>query len=166
MTTHDCTASSADLKNTPYQYPVIFSSNPLHINEEDEDYDAVPKPDKAMQLSCKKLKAYLEQRLKDQKTLPIRIHILIDDLYPLLRQHKKIDVFDLLVELILWADKDPAQSLSALLSVLDDEALINLETNDVANAAAFIRDAMKHDDVRWLLQEYHERQEEAKVEDS
>ncbi len=161
MIKHDCTANAADLKNTPSLYPVIALSNPLHINEDDEVYDTAPKTDKAMQLSCKKLKAYLEQRLKDQKMLPIRIHILIDDLYPLLRQHKKIDVFDLLVELIMWADKDPSKSLSALLSVLDDDALINLERDDVANAAAFIRDAMKHDDVRWLLQEYHERQEEA-----
>jgi len=169
MTNRDCTAKPADLKNTPYLYPVIASSEPLpkhlQINEDDEDYDTAPKTDKAMQLSCKKLKAYLEQRLKHQKTLPVRIHIVIDDLYPRLRQYKKIDVFDLLVELILRADQDPAQSLSALLSVLDDEALINLERNDVANAAAFIRDAMKHENVRWLLQDYHERQEEAKTEE-
>ncbi len=118
-----------------------------------------------MKLPCKKLITYLEQRLKDQKMLPIRIHVVLDDLTPVLRQHKKIDVFDLLVELILCTNRDPAQSLSALLSVLDDEALINLETNDVANAAAFIRDAMKHEDVRWLLQDFHERQEEAKDEE-
>ena len=161
MTTHHCTANTADLKNTPYLYPVIASFNPLHINEDDEDYDTVPKTDKAMQLSCKKLKAHLEQRLKHLNTLPVRLHIVIDNLYPLLRLHKKIDVFDLLVELILRADQDPAQSLSALLSVLDDEALINLERNDVANAAGFIRDAMKHETVRWLLQDYHEREEEA-----
>ena len=160
MTKHHCTAKPADLKNTPFLYPVIASTNLLHINEDDEDYDTAPKTDKAMQLSCKKLKAYLEQRLKDQKTLPIRIHIVLDDLYPRLRQHKKIDVFDLLVELILCTNRDPAQSLSALLSVLDDEALINLERNDVANAAAFIRDAMKHESVRWQLQDYHERQED------
>ena len=160
MTTFDCTAKPANLKNTPYLYPVIASFKPLHINEDDEDYDATPKADKAMKLSCKKLKAHLEQRLKHLNTLPVRLHIVIDNLYPLLRQHKKIDVFDLLVELILKADQDPAQSLSALLSVLDDEALINLERDDVANAAAFIRDAMKHESVRWLLQDYHERQED------
>ena len=159
MTNHDCTANAADLKSTPYLYPVAALSNPLHIDEDDEDYDVAPKTDKAMQLSCKKLKAHLEQRLKHLNTLPVRLHIVIDDLYPLLRQHKKIDIFDLLVELLVCADRDPAQYLSALLSVLDDEALINLERNDVANAAAFIRDAMKRDDVRWQLQDYHERQD-------
>ncbi len=162
MTTYDCTAKPADLKNTPTLYPVITSTKSNHrhqqINEDDAEYDVVPKTDKAHLLSCKKLKTHLQQRLKDQKTLPIRIHIVINDLYSLLHQHKKIDVFDLLVELILWADKDPAQTLSALLSVLDDDALINLEPNDVANAAAFIRDAMKYEEVRWQLQEYQDRQ--------
>ena len=164
MTTFDCTAKPADLKNTPTLYPVIASSHSysrqLHISEDDADYDAVAKTDKALLLSCKKLKAHLQQRLQQQNTLPVRLHMVIDALYPLLRQHKKIDVFDLLVELILWADKPPAQSLSALLSVLDDDALNNLERYDVANAAAFIRDAMKHEQVRWQLQDYHDRQQQ------
>ncbi|MCZ6803626.1 MAG: hypothetical protein O7D86_06790, partial [Proteobacteria bacterium] len=90
MTTRDCTAISADLKNTAYLYPVISSSKPLHVAEDsDDDYSenlgAAPKTDEAMMISCKKLKAHLEQRMKYQKTLPIRIHVLLDDLYPLLR---------------------------------------------------------------------------------
>ena len=51
-----------------------------------------------MKLACKELKTYFEQRLKRRKMLPVRLHILFDDLNPLLRQHKQIDVFDLLVE--------------------------------------------------------------------
>ncbi|MCZ6803461.1 MAG: hypothetical protein O7D86_05895 [Proteobacteria bacterium] len=160
MTTRDCTAISADLKNTAYLYPVISSSKPLHVAEDsDDDYDAVPKTDEAMMLSCKKLKTHLEQRLKHQNTLPIRIHVLLDDLYPLLRQHKQIDVFDLLVELILYADIDPARCLSALLAVLDDEALINLERNTVANTGAFLHDVLQRDSVRWQLEAYHDMQE-------
>lgn len=69
-------------------------------------------------------------------------------------------MFDLLVELILCADIDPAQCLSALLAVLDDEALINLERNTVANTGAFIHDALQRDSVRWQLEAYHELQDE------
>jgi len=162
MTTRDCTANLADLKNTAFLYPVISSSKPLHVAEDSDDYDAAPKTDEAMMLSCKKLKNHLEQRLKYQNTLPIRIHVLLNDLYPLLRQHKKIDVFDLLVELILCADIDPAQCLSALLAVLDDEALINLERNTVANTGAFIHDTLQRDSVRWQLEAFHELQEDEK----
>ncbi len=115
-----------------------------------------------MKLASKPLKRYLDQRLKDQRTLPVRIHILLDDLNPFLRQHKQIDVFDLLVELILCADNDPAQHLCALLAVLDDEALINLERDAVANTGAFIRDAMKRDSVRWQLEAYQELQKNKK----
>ena len=50
MIQHDCTANAADLKNTPTLYPVIASSNPLHINEDDEDYDTVPITDKTKEL--------------------------------------------------------------------------------------------------------------------
>ena len=160
MTTRDCTANPADLKNTAFLYPVISSSKPLHVAEDSDEYDAVPIIDETMKLSCKKLKRNLEQRLKHQKTLPIRIHVLLDDLYPLLRQHKQIDVFDLLVELILCADIDPAQCLSALLAVLDDEALINLERNTVANTGAFIHDALQRDSVHWQLEAYHELQDD------
>ena len=113
-------------------------------------------------LACKSLKRYLDQRLKDQRTLPVRIHILLDDLNPLLRQHKQIDVFDLLVELILCADNDLAQYLCALLAELDNEALINLERDAVANTGVFVRDAMKRDAVRWQLQAYHDMQKDKK----
>ncbi len=113
---------------------------------------------RTMKLACKELKTHLTQRLKDQNTLPVRIHMLFDDLNPLLRQHKQIDVFDLLVELILCADNDPAQHLCALLAVLDDEALINLDRNALANCAAFVRDAMKRDSVRWQLEAFHNMQ--------
>lgn len=47
-----------------------------------------------MRLACKELRTHLEQRLKRQNTLPIRIHVQLDDLNPLLHQHKQIDVFD------------------------------------------------------------------------
>ncbi len=113
-----------------------------------------------MKLSCKKLGLYLSQRLKDQRTLPIRIHVLLDDLNPFLHQQKQVDVFDLLVELILCADIDPTQTLSALLAVLDDEALINLDHGTVANTGGFIRDALQRDSVRWQLQAYHELQKD------
>ena len=111
-----------------------------------------------MRLACKELKTHLSKRLDQQRTLPTRIHILFDDLIPLLRQDKQIDIFDLLVELILYADHDPAQYLSSLLAGLDDETLINLDRNAVANAGGFIRDAMKQDAVRVQLQAYRRMQ--------
>ena len=109
-----------------------------------------------MKLACKELKNHLEQRMKQQNTLPVRIHVLLDDLNPLLHQHNQIDVFDLLVELILFADDEPAQALCALMAVLDNDALNNLDRDAVANSAAFIRDAMKQKSVRWQLQAYHD----------
>ncbi|MCZ6672419.1 MAG: hypothetical protein O7C75_05700, partial [Verrucomicrobia bacterium] len=65
-----------------------------------------------------------------------------------------------LVELILFADKDPAQYLSALLAVLDDEALINLERNAVSNTGAFIHDALQRDSVHCQLEAFHELQDD------
>lgn len=109
-----------------------------------------------MRLLCDELSNHFTKRLTEQRTLPTRIHILFDDLTPVLRQRKRIDVFDLLVELILYADQDPAQYLCAIMAVLDDEALIDLERNAVANAATFIRDAMKQDSVRVQLRAYRQ----------
>ena len=48
MTTHDCTANPADLKNTPYLYPVISSSKPLQVAEDSDDYDAAPMNDETL----------------------------------------------------------------------------------------------------------------------
>jgi hypothetical protein len=52
MTARECTASSADLENTAYLYPVISSPDPLHIAEEGDDYgenpDTLPKNDEAL----------------------------------------------------------------------------------------------------------------------
>lgn len=38
MTTRDCTATTADLKNNPHMYPVISPLKPLHVAEDSEDY--------------------------------------------------------------------------------------------------------------------------------
>ena len=53
MTKRDCTASTADLKNIPYLYPVISSSKPLHVAEDDEDYDAAPMSDETLPWALK-----------------------------------------------------------------------------------------------------------------
>ena len=115
-----------------------------------------------VRVSSKALKAYIAQRLDEQRTLPTRLHVLFDDLNPRLLEHKQIDVFDLLVELILHADNDPAQYLCALMAVLDEEALFNLAPLTIAHSGAFVRDAMKRDSVRWHLQHYHDKQNNKK----
>ena len=109
-----------------------------------------------MKLNCRELKTHFTAQLDKHKALPTRVHILFDDLNPFLSQHKKVDVFDLLVELILYADNDPALYLSTLLAALDDEALIELDRNAVSNAGAFIRDTMKQDWTRIQLQAYRQ----------
>ena len=68
-------------------------------------------------------------------------------------QHKQIDLFELIIELVLRTDQQPAQDMAALLAVLDGRVLINLEEHDVVNAAGFIRDSMQHDYVRAQLKE-------------
>ncbi len=77
-----------------------------------------------------------------------------------MKQHNELTLFELLVELILHADKEPAQDMIALLSVLNNNALFELEENDIVNAATYIRDTMKKDMIRWQLQDYRETQAE------
>ena len=68
-------------------------------------------------------------------------------------------LFELLIEHTLHADKEPAQDMCALLAVLNNDALIELEEFDIVNAATYLRDTMKKDSIRWQLQDYRETQE-------
>lgn len=112
-----------------------------------------------MKLACKEIVTHLDHRLElDKHMIPMRMHRLFDDFNSFLRQQKKIDVFDLLVELILHADNEPAQDMCALLAVLDSDALLELEQFDVINAATFIRDAMRKESIRWYLRDYQSEQ--------
>jgi len=116
-----------------------------------------------MKLACKELITHLDHRLElDKRMIPMRMHRLFDEFNSFVRQHRKIDVFDLLVELILHADKEPAQDMCALLAVLNSDALIELEQFDVINAATFIRDAMRKESVRWYLRDYQTEQSSKK----
>ena len=155
MTNRNCTATTAETGNTTYP-TLVSNSTAYHIAEDEGPYKN--QPTTPLRLSSKDLKAYITERLEAQRDLPVRIHMVLDDLAPYLRQHKKVDVFDLLVELILLADYDPAQYLSALLAVLDDDALIDLEPMNIKQTGEFIRDAMKRDAVRWHLKNYHDEQ--------
>ncbi len=163
MTTHDCTANTVDFKNISYLFPLDSRSSALDIAEDTDEYEVNPSTDDAlpsMHIHCETLQTYLRQQLETHKhSLPMRSHQLLDELTPLLEQHKTIDLFELLIELIFLADEEPAQDMCALLAVLDGDALSRLEEFDVSNAAAFIRDAMRHDFVRWHLQDYKTRQE-------
>ena len=49
--------------------------------------------------------------------------------------------------------------MCALLAVLNNDALIELEEYDIVNAATYIRDTMKKDMIRWQLKDYRETQE-------
>ncbi len=113
-----------------------------------------------MKLPCKKVNRYLQRRLKQCHRMPTRIHIVFDELNSLLLQDKKIDIFELVIELILQTDQSPAQDMANLLAALDGSALCNLGDHDVANAASFIRDTMLTDYVRWQVQEIKTMQQE------
>ena len=159
MTEYNCTAKPADLKNTPYLYPVISSSKPLHINEEDEEYSSNKAALSKLRIDTVSLKHYIEQQLDNHKgSISLRIVRLFDDLTIGLKQHKEITLFELLIELTLHADEEPAQNMVALLSVLNNSALIELEEFDIVNAATYLRDTMKKDLIRWHLQDYRETQ--------
>lgn len=152
MTNRDCTAFASDTGNI--LYPVFLNNTEKHgIAEDSDEYETTHTP---IRLSGTALNSYIKQRLEDRKELPVRLHGLFDDLSLQLRQREEIDVFDLLVELILLADREPARHLSSLLAVLDDVAVNNLEPGTIAETGAFIRDALQHDIVRWYLQNYHE----------
>jgi len=165
MTAYDCTAKPADLKNTPYLYPVISSSIPLYVNEDDENYSSKKPLNKAalskLRIDTVSLKHYLEQQLDNHKgSLSLRIVRLFDDLTIGLKQRKELSLFELLIELTLYADKEPAQDMVALLAVLNNSALFELEEFDIVNAATYLRDTMKKDMIRWQLKDYRETQEE------
>ena len=146
-----------DLENSTY--PAIVSNADLyHVAEDADDY-VTP-----IRLRTKSLKAYLRHRLEERAGLPNRLHMVIEDIQPLLDRHKDIDVFDLIAELILLADKEPARYLSALMAALDDDALIELEPRTIAESGAFIHDAMQGEQVRWDLEHYHDEQKELKKE--
>lgn len=161
MTNRDCTASTADLKNTTYLYPVISSSNPLHINEDSDDYKAKPskknKP-QTMQIDCKALQRHIRKCIKPHKhILPMRLHQTLDDLNLFLEKRQTIDLFDLLIEFNTRIDEQPAREMIALMAVLDAEALNNLNEYDIMNAASFIRDTMDYKLVRWHLEDVKKR---------
>lgn len=116
-----------------------------------------------MKLNSKALKAHINKRLDEQNlTLPTRFQMLFEDLDPVLTESKRIDVFDLLVELVLCADRDPALYLSTLLAVMDDDALIDLDQRAIANTGAFIRDSLKQDCVRLYLRMHQGTREKKK----
>lgn len=54
MTNSNCTASSVDLKNTTYLYPVISSSKPLHLNEDGDEYSVSSLTEDTLQWDIKR----------------------------------------------------------------------------------------------------------------
>ncbi len=107
-----------------------------------------------MQINCKTLQRHIQKRMKPHKhMLPMRLHQTLDDLNLFLKQRQTIDLYDLLIEFNLSIDEQPAKEMIALMSVLDAEALNNLEEYDIINAASFIRDTMDYNIVRWLLED-------------
>lgn len=166
MTVDHCTALSADLKNTPYLYPVISSSNTLYAAEDNNDYKAKPSKKakrQAMQIDCKALQRHIQKRMKPHKhMLPLRLHQTLDDLNLFLQKRQTIDLYDLLIEFNLSIDEQPAQEMIALMSVLDSDALNNLKEYDIMNAASFIRDTMDYNIVRWLLNDEKKEEQENK----
>ena len=153
----DCHSTASPANPGNILYPSCFKRTVIHAIAEDADeYAATENP---IHLSCEALTRYIKHRLEERKELPVRLHGLLDDLSLLLRQRDEVDVFDLLVELILLADREPARHLSALLAVLSDEALIELEPGTIAGTGAFLHDALQQDVVRWYLQNYHEEKQ-------
>ena len=60
----------------------------------------------------------------------------------------------------MHADEEPAQNMIALLAVLNNSALFELEEFDIVNAATYIRDTMRKETIRWQLKDYRETQED------
>jgi len=165
MTTHECTTNPNDLKNTPHLYPVSSTSKPLHVNEDNEDYGEDSGSNKPLnkaalnklRIDTDSLKEYIDQQLDNHKdSLSLRIIRLFDDLAIGLAQQKEITLFELLIEHTLYGDEEPAQNIIALLSVLNNSALFELEEFDIVNAATYLRDTMKKDMIRWQLKDYRE----------
>lgn len=63
----------------------------------------------------------------------------------------EVDLFDLLVQLILSADKDPASLIANLMVPLDNEAASQLEEWTLSSAGAFLKDYLKRDYILYIL---------------
>jgi len=63
----------------------------------------------------------------------------------------KIELFDLLIRLILQADREPASMIANLLVPLDSEATSQLDEWTLSNSGAFLRDYLKRDYILYIL---------------
>ncbi|MCY4523509.1 MAG: hypothetical protein OXB84_02090 [Halobacteriovoraceae bacterium] len=106
-----------------------------------------------MKISTRKLKKELSKRkevLQDHLTL--RLHeILYWVIHEEFEEENEIHILDLIVRVILQADKGPAESIADLISPLTNNQCFDLEKRTISNSAAFIRDYLKKDLIHFVL---------------
>ena len=107
-----------------------------------------------MKVSTSELKKELSKRqeeLKDYLTarLDTVLYCIIHEEFS---KEEEISLFDLIVRIILRADKDSAENIADLMVLsTPDKCFDLLENQTLSNSAAFIRDYLKKDNIYLIL---------------
>ncbi|MCY4524452.1 MAG: hypothetical protein OXB84_06915 [Halobacteriovoraceae bacterium] len=106
-----------------------------------------------MNISTSELKKELCKRQEELTVcLTDRLHqIFYRIIHEEFLQEDEIHIFDLIVRIVLGADKDPAESIANLMTSLTNDQCFDLEKRTISNSAAFIRDYLKKDYICYAL---------------
>ena len=97
-----------------------------------------------MNISTRALCRHIEQKMIEHPTLSVRCSYLLTTLCEQSGEHQQIDIFDLLTDLILLADKISAECIVDLLTLVTYEHSFDvLERDTVQKSAEFLRDYLK-----------------------
>ncbi|MCY4524119.1 MAG: hypothetical protein OXB84_05215 [Halobacteriovoraceae bacterium] len=106
-----------------------------------------------MKLSTSELKKELCKRQEELTVhLTDRLHqIFYRVIHEEFLQEDEIHIFDLIVRIVLQADKAPAESIADLMTPLMNHQCSDLKERTISNSAAFIRDYLKKDLICYIL---------------
>ena len=114
-----------------------------------------------MKLSTSELKEELSKRhdeLQDyltQRLYEVFYWIIHEDFF---EKEEEIHIFDLIVRIILRADKGPAENLASLMVLLTPEKCFDyLDERTLSESAAFVRDSLKRDWIYCILKSKKKR---------
>ncbi|MCY4523819.1 MAG: hypothetical protein OXB84_03680 [Halobacteriovoraceae bacterium] len=113
-----------------------------------------------MKLPIIELKEELTKRKKElENHLTLRLHdIFYWVIHEEFKDEKNIHIFDLIVRIILQADKCPTESIADLMTLATPERCYEvLDRWTLSNSAAFIRDYLKKDQIHYILERRRER---------
>jgi len=110
-------------------------------------------------------RAIKEKLMKLEYHLPLRIQNLLELLISEeMKKTKgdKVEIVDLMIHLILQADRDPASMIANLLASLENESVSRLEDWTISTSGSFLKDYLKKDYVLYILKSHELESKKAK----